>query len=283
MNRIRILLMLLPMIQAVKIKVPRESEKSIVNLNKGPVLYPSTAKQTMATTSSSTTTSGKPPSNSTYVYQKGFLPIPMATLETTTARHTKLHPVQQQERRAGYSTPSQEIDEQVTSTQEVKLAKYEIDEHQESYEGHIPIHNEQSYKGHIPIQNEESYRGHFPILNEGSYKGHFPLHTNSNPFSPELTGKQPPFKFESAGVEDQVENNEIIGNHHYQYGDFKEYQFPEDIQEHQLPKGHHMQEHHMQELPMLKGHHHHKHHMPAHNMQENHMPKKEHKEPPHDS
>lgn len=243
------------MIQAVKIKVPRENERSVINLNpnKGPVLYPTAARQTAA---SSTTTSTGPPPNSTYKYEKGFLPIPMATLETTTARQVekkqplKLQPVvQHQERRTGFSTVSQETEEQIPSTQEVKLANYETDEHQEFYEG--------SYKGHIPIPTHQ----------------HLPHHQL---FHPELPEKSPPspYKFESVGAEeDQIETNEINGNQHYQYGDFKGYQIPEN---HQM---HHMAEH-MLHMPE------HMHHMPEHmqeqmhHMQE-HMPKNEQKEHPH--
>lgn len=207
------------MFQAVKVKVSRDNEKPIVNLNpnKGPVLYPTAAKQTMNATNTSTTT-GQPP-NTTYVYQKGFLPIPMATLETTTARQPeqqhplKLQPVQQ-ERRTGFSTVSQEIEEQIPSTQVIQPGGYDIDEHQEFYE--------ERYKEQIPL----------------------PKHTHL--FHPEIPEKHtvPPYRFESIRVEDQVENNEIMGNHHYHYGDFKEYQFPENhhIEEHNMPKNEHKEQ-----------------------------------------
>lgn len=252
MNIIQVLLVLIPIIQAVKVKVPRENERSIMSLNhnKGPVLYPTASRQTA---SSSTTTTTGPPPNNTYAYEKGFIPIPMATLETTTVRQVekkqplKLQPVvQHQERRTGFSTVSQDIEEQIPSTQEVKLANYGIDDHQEFYDPH-------SYKGQYPIPTHQ----------------HLPISTHTHLFQPELPEKGPPlpYKFESVGAEDQIENNEINGNQHYQYGDFKGYQFPEN------PPIHHMAED-MQ-------------HMPEHmqNMQEqmlhmqDHMPKNEQKSP----
>lgn len=195
MNRIQILLILLPIIQAVKVKVGRDNEKSTgivnINANKGPVLYPSAARQTMSTTTTSTTTSTIKTPNNTYNYQKGFLPIPMATLETTTVRQQN-----QQHERRGFSTASQEVDEQIPSTPEVKLAKYEISEQQDSYEG--------GYKEQLP-----------------------PLPTHL--FSPISSDPVPPYKFES--VEDQMENNEVYGTNP-QYGDFKGYH----MQDHHLMK-----------------------------------------------
>lgn len=236
MKILQMLLVLIPIIQAVKVKVARENEKSIVNINanKGPVLYPSAAKQIMAASSNATsTTTGKPP-NSTFVYQKGFLPIPMATVETTTTRQhqqKQQQPAQQHERRTGFSTASQEIDEQIPSTPEVKLANYEINEHHDSYEG--------SYKGQIPI--------------------HTHLFSPETPFSDTT---HPPYKFESVGIENQLENNEI---NHYQYGDFKGY----NLQEHQIPE-HHIQGHHIPEQ-----------HLQGHHIPEEHIPKNEHKEQTH--